>query len=187
MRLAQKMESAALTNYSPGLHIWERHLYDSNQPWASISKRILLSGLLGFSILGPGSAWANSKFLNVQGTLTNSSGSPLTGTQTVTFRLYTSSTVTVSSAVWTESLSITLSTGLFNVALGNVVALDTVPFNQLYYLGIQVSGDSNELSPRQPLGASAYAQGSLGDFNVGNNAVVAGTMTVQGRAFVESQ
>lgn len=167
----------------------------------SSKRRWMLVGMLAFAALAPRSAWASSKFLNVQGTLTDGSGNPLTGNHTVTFRLYTSSTVSVSSAIWTESLSVALSTGVFNVTLGNVTSLDPVLFNQLYYLGIQVSGDSNELSPRQPLGASAYAQGSLGDFNVGNNlvvnssvtttgdvdiggqAVVAGTATVQGSAF----
>jgi microcystin-dependent protein len=171
----------------------------SNRQW-------FLAGVIAFSALSPRSVWANSKFLNVQGALTDSSGNPLTGSKTVTFRLYTSSTAAVASAFWSESLSITLSSGLFNVPLGNVTSLDSSAFNQLYYLGIQVAGDANELSPRQPLGASAYAQGSLGNFNVGNNllagssvtavtimtsgdadiggqAVISGSMTVQGNAF----
>lgn len=149
----------------------------------TISKRILLLGLLGLSILCSKSVWASSKFINVQGKLTDTSGNPLTGSQTITFRLYTSSSAAVASAIWTESQTITLSTGLFNVALGTVTALDPLTFNQLYYLGIQVAGDANELSPRQQLGASAYAQGSLGNFNVGNNLVIGGTTTIQGSAF----
>lgn len=111
--------------------------------------------------------WAGSKFINVQGKLTDSFGTPLTGEQTITFRLYESSSDAVGAAIWSESRTVTLSTGLFNVALGTVTALDSLSFSQLYYLGIQVAGDSNELSPRQQLGASAYAQGSLGNFIVG--------------------
>jgi hypothetical protein len=146
---------------------------------------ISLSGLLVFfSVIGSGPAWANSKFLNVQGKLTDNSGNPLTGNQTVTFRLYTSSAG--ASAIWTESQTVTLSTGLFNVALGSVTALDSLSFNQLYYLGIQVAGDANELSPRQQLGASAYAQGSLGDFNVGGGLVVGSTATVVGTLVASS-
>ena len=150
----------------------------------NIPKRFwILAGILSLSALAPRSIWANSKFLNVQGLLTNSSGSPLTGTQTVTFRLYTSSTASVGSAVWSESDSVSLSTGIFNLTLGSTTALDPLSFSQLYYLGIQVAGDSNELSPRQALGASAYAQGSMGAFNIGGQAVIVGTMTVQGNAF----
>lgn len=135
------------------------------------------------SALSPGLTFASGKFLNVQGKLTDNSGNPLTGTQTVTFRLYTSSTAAVGSAIWTESQAVTLSTGLFNVALGTITALDSLSFDQLYYLGIQVAGDANELSPRQPLGASAYAQGSLGSFTVGSDLVVNSSVTVLGNGF----
>lgn len=136
-----------------------------------------LAGILVASIMAPGAAWANSKFINVQGRLTDTAGAPLTGTQTVTFRLYTSSYAAVGSAIWTESQSVALSSGLFNVKLGSVTALDALPFTQTYYLGIQVAGDANELSPRQQLGASAYAQGSVGEFNAGGNVGVAGSVT----------
>lgn len=142
-------------------------------------------GVLAVLLLCTASVSANSKFLNVQGKLTDNSGSPLTGTQTVTFRLYVSSTA--GSAIWTESQAVALSTGLFNVSLGSVTALDSLPFTQLYYLGIQVAGDSNELSPRQPLGASAYAQGSLGDFNAGNNFVAGGSVATNGSAWIGAQ
>jgi hypothetical protein len=137
----------------------------------------LLAGLVFASLAAPGSSWAASKFLNIQGKLTDSAGTPLTGTQTVTYRLYTSSFASVGSAIWTESQAVALSSGLFNVKLGSVTTLDSLPFTQAYYLGIQVAGDANELSPRQQLGASAYAQGSLGDFNVGGNLGVSGSVT----------
>lgn len=152
----------------------------------NISRRHLsvIAGIV-FSLIGPGSAWANTKFLNVQGRLTDTSGNPLTGSQTVTFRLYTSSTG--GSASWTESQAVVLSTGLFNVALGSVTTLDSLSFDQLYYLGIQVAGDGSELSPRQQLGASAYAQGSLGNFNVGNNLVVSSSITANGPVWIGGQ
>lgn len=149
------------------------------------SRNYLIGGTLLVLLFNTVSVWANSKFLNVQGKLTDSSGAPLTGSQTVTFRLYTSSTS--GSAIWTESQSVILSTGLFNVTLGSVTALDSLPFTQAYYLGIQVAGDSDELSPRQPLGASAYAQGSLGDFNVGNNFVAGGSVTANGSSWIGAQ
>jgi hypothetical protein len=128
-----------------------------------------------FLAFTPGLAWANSKFLNVQGKLTDAAGNPLTGSQTVTFRLYTSSIS--GSTAWTESQSVSLSTGLFNVTLGSTTSLDSLAFNQVYYLGIQVAGDANELTPRQQLGAAAYALGSLGSFSVGNDLAVGSSIT----------
>ncbi|MBI5200449.1 MAG: hypothetical protein HY925_02585 [Elusimicrobia bacterium] len=137
----------------------------------------MVVGLLNLSMCLPAPASASSKYLNVQGRLVDSSGAPLTGSQTITFRLYTSSTASVGSAIWTESQAVTLSSGLFNVTLGTVTALDGLSFLQPYFLGIQVAGDADEQSPRQVLGASAYAQASLGDFNVGGNLGVAGSVT----------
>jgi len=136
---------------------------------------------------------ASNKLINVQGKLMDSTGKPLGGPAsppvTVIFRLYTSPNPNVvtsgscpkvcgqvtTGCVWTESQSFnTTSIGLFNVAIGNVCSLDPIPFNTPYYLGIQVAGDNNELTPRQLLGASAYALGSLGDFNVQGNLFIQG-------------
>jgi hypothetical protein len=115
-------------------------------------------------MLASAPVWAGSKVINVQGKLTNASGNALTN-PTVTFRLYT--VPTGGSAVWSNTLAVTTSNGLFNVPLqGGTPSLDTLVFNVPYYLGMQVSGDTNELSPRQLLGASAYALGSLGNFDV---------------------
>ena len=49
-------------------------------------RSIFLVGATVFTLMASGSAWASSKFLNVQGKLTDTSGNPLAGTQTVTFR-----------------------------------------------------------------------------------------------------
>lgn len=152
------------------------------------SRSHAFSALLFALLFIPIAVRAGDKQLNIQGKLTDTSGTPLTGSQTVTFRLYTSSTASTGSAIWTESQSLSLSSGLFNASLGTSTTMDSIPFNQTYYLGIQVAGDANELTPRQILGASAYAQGSLGNFNAGGavlaagQGVIAGTMTVQGSA-----
>src|SRR5579864_4117762 len=127
---------------------------------------------------GVGYAWAGGKLLNVQGKLTNSGGTALSGNYTITFRMYANLADPIANAIWMESQTLNVSSGSFNVTLGNVTALDSIPFNKAYYLGMQVSGDSNELSPRQLLGASAYALGSLGDFNVYGNIMSSGSITV---------
>ncbi len=119
--------------------------------------------LLAFVVRG----FSGDKLINVQGRLSDSQNNPLSGNRAVTFRLYNSTADPVAARVWEDSMSVNFSSGIFNVALGKGTnSLDATPFNKLYYLGIQVSGDANEMKPRQLLGASAYSLGSLGDFNV---------------------
>jgi len=128
-----------------------------------LRQTVKLIGLISLLCIGFRPAWAGNKLMNVQGKLTDGSGTALTGTYVVTFRLYTS--LAGSTTVWSDNLSVSVSTGLFNVTLGTSTSMDAVAFNTPYYLGLQVAGDANELSPRQLLGASAYALGSLGNFN----------------------
>jgi hypothetical protein len=144
--------------------------------------------VLTFVLLCSSISWSGDKLINVQGKLTDSGGTPLTGTQTVTFRLYTSLTGSTTAAFWTETKSISLATGgLFNVTLGTAAAssLDSYQFNSPFYLGLQVAGDANELTPRQLLGASGYALGSLGNFDVADG-ITASTMSITGAATVGS-
>ncbi len=127
-------------------------------------------------------AWAGNKLINVQGKITDNTGKLLSGAITVTFRMYRNVNDPLGSAVWVESQGFNAVNGLFNVTLGSTTSLDTLPFNTPYYLGMQVAGDANELTPRQLLGASAYALGSLGDFNVKGNLVVNQNITVSSGA-----
>lgn len=142
--------------------------------FSAICLFLLVSGFL------PSLSWANTELINVQGKLTDNAGNPLSGNYGITFRMYANLTDPTTSAIWTEIKSVTVSTGLFNVTLGTTTSFDTTPFNASYYLGMQVAGDSNELSPRQLLGASAYALGSLGNFDVKNTLTVS-TITVTNR------
>src|SRR5258708_4464474 len=109
-------------------------------------------------------ARSGSNVINVQGKLTDINGNLLTSTSPVlTFRLYQNSTDPVSANVWQDTFVVNLTSGLFNIALGAYhISLDTVAFNVPLYVGIQVAGDSQEMS-RQLLGASAYALGSVGN------------------------
>lgn len=118
------------------------------------------------------SVWAGARKVYVQGKLTDSGGTPLSGAQTVTFKLYDAATA--GTMVWTSGvLSVTpTSGGLFNVPLQDgTPSLDTVSFDKPYYVGITVGGDP-EMTPRQEMGASALASGSSGDFQVSNNLTV---------------
>jgi hypothetical protein len=92
--------------------------------------------------------------LSYQGMLTGNGGETLEdGMYTMHFNLYSESDP--SSPLWSETQSITVVNGIFNVILGAVNTLD-LPFDEQYYLGIAI-GDDAELSPRIALTSSAYS------------------------------
>ncbi len=93
--------------------------------------------------------------ISYQGRLTDGSGHPLTGTHTVTFRLYNAPTG--GTALWTETHTVTLnSEGLFSVLLGRITAFPpSLDFSESYWLGISIDGGSEIC--RYRLGASPYA------------------------------
>lgn len=90
--------------------------------------------------------------INYQGYLTNPAGAPLTGTYSMVFSLCDAATA--GTCPWTETQSVTIDKGIFNVSLGAVTSL-TLTFNIPYYLDIQVNGE--QMSARQPLTSVGYA------------------------------
>ena len=89
--------------------------------------------------------------INYQGKLTdNLNASVADGNYTMVFSLYTSSTGGV--ALWTETQTITATSGLFSTMLGSVTPISSVDFNQTLYLGVKVGADP-EMTPRKILGA----------------------------------
>ncbi len=91
--------------------------------------------------------------LSFQGFLTDDMGNPIDSTGlSITFNLYKGTT-----SIWMETQSVDVDSGVFNVYLGAVTAMDTVAFNQAIDLGIKVGADP-EMSPRTPLAAAAYAK-----------------------------
>ena len=138
-------------------------------------KRLMMFCVSMFVVLAvqlPVSA-TNNKLINYQGKLTNIGGTALDGTYDVTFKLYTLSSG--GTAVWGgETHTLQISGGLINVMLGSSASLDSIPFNTQYYLSIQVSGDTNELT-RQPLSQAAYANGSMGDFDSHGRVIISTT------------
>jgi hypothetical protein len=119
-----------------------------------ISRRFLLIMVLlcfGLGVI----CYAIPQRINYQGVLKNKATGQILpdGSYGVTFRLYTASTG--GSAVWTESATVTISNGILNYQLGSAVAL-ALSFDASYYLGVQVSGDS-EMSPRERLTSVGYA------------------------------
>jgi hypothetical protein len=86
--------------------------------------------------------------INFQGKLVNPDGTNVTdGTYSIVFSIY--NVPSSGSAVWTETQSVTLSHGIFQVNLGSVSSLPgSVDFNtDNIYLGIKVGSDA-EMTPR---------------------------------------
>ena len=96
--------------------------------------------------------------LSYQGILTDAGGVAVSnGDYDLHFALYLAATG--GSAAWTESQTVTVNNGVFNVLLGEVNPL-TLPFDVPYWLGITV-GTGSEMTPRIELTASAYSLNAL--------------------------
>src|SRR3990167_4427166 len=89
---------------------------------------------------------------NINGKLTDTTNSPLSGTYTFNFSIY--SAATGGTHLWTSNaMSVTTdSNGIYSVILSNV----NLEFADQYYLGIKVGSDA-EMSPRLNLTSSPYA------------------------------
>ena len=99
-----------------------------------------------------GIALAIPQTFNINGKLTDTTNSPLSGTYTFNFSIY--SAATGGTHLWTSNaMSVTTdSNGIYSVILSNV----NLEFADQYYLGIKVGSDA-EMSPRLNLTSSPYA------------------------------
>ena len=83
--------------------------------------------------------------INYQGKLADEEGNPIDGTKSITFRIYDASSN--GSLLWSETQSVTIYKGIFNILLGAAANLD-LTFDRPYYLALKVESDS-EMTPRQ--------------------------------------
>jgi len=94
------------------------------------------------------------EIISYQGLLSDSEGNPVeNGSYDLTFRLFEAQNA--GEAVWSESQSVFIINGIFNVLLGSVTDL-SIPFDRQYWLGISVE-NGDELEPRIPLTSTAYS------------------------------
>ena len=91
--------------------------------------------------------------INYQGYLTATGGTPVNATVSMALKIYDVSTG--GAALYTETQMVTVTNGVFNVAIGSVMALP-LPFDVPYWLGIKIGADP-EMTPREELIASPYA------------------------------
>lgn len=106
-------------------------------------------GLFSFSRSNTASAAVGINHqINFQGKLVNLNGTNVTdGSYSVVFSIYNVSTA--GTALWTETQTVTVTQGIFQVNLGSVTVLPgTIDFNtDNIYLGIKVGADA-EMTPR---------------------------------------
>lgn len=113
-----------------------------------------LGALLVSLCLATSAAWALPATLNYQGVLADSAGAPVTGTVTMTFALYDTSSAIV--ALWSEVRDVTVTDGVYSVQLGIDSPLDISLFSgAALYLGVSIGGE--EMQPRAELSAAPFA------------------------------
>ncbi len=94
--------------------------------------------------------------LHHQGRIIDQSGVPLSGTQKITFKLY--SNATAQNEIWREDVSISFQNGYYSVQLGINSPLKVSLFeNKELWLGITVGTGGQELKPRIRLASVPYA------------------------------
>src|SRR3989344_4743166 len=113
-----------------------------NKKWILI---LIVFSLASFTLAIP-------QTFNINGKLTDTTNSPLSGTYTFNFSIYSNSTG--GTHLWTSNaMSVTTdSNGIYSVILNSI----NLNFSDQYYLGIQVESDA-EMSPRLNLTSSPYA------------------------------
>jgi hypothetical protein len=112
----------------------------------------IINGLVVILILSILALAGIPQLINYQGMLTDNSGTPLTGSYNLTFKIWTDTTA--GSSLWTETQNgVQVQDGLFNVILGRLTTLN-LPFDQQYWLEVGVGA---ETMPRIRFTSVGYA------------------------------
>ena len=110
--------------------------------------------------------------LNYQGFLTNPGGTPINASLSMAFKLYTVPTGGV--ALYTETQTVSVNGGVFDVVVGSVTPLN-LAFDVPYYLGVTAGVVDPEMTPRQLVTASPYSLRSANADALALAATVAGS------------
>jgi hypothetical protein len=112
--------------------------------------------------------------LNYQGFLTNPGGAPINASLSMVFKLYT--VPTGGSALYTETHTVSVTGGKFDVVIGSVTPLN-LAFDIPYFLGVS-AGTDPEMTPRQLVTASPYSLRSANADALAPAATIAGSQIV---------
>jgi len=138
-------------------------------------------------LLWAAGAGAIPQEINYQGKLTDPSGKPLTESQSIVFTIY--DTDEGGTDLWTETRTVPVSKGIFNVILGEKTPIPTEVFNgDERWLGIKVGSDA-EMTPRAKIvsvgnafhanTADSIGGQSLSDFVLKSGDTMGGPLTVE--------
>ena len=112
----------------------------------------LISFLLALSFLSYAQV---PQMINYQGMLSDAGGNPISGDYSVVFKIY--SAETGGTVLWSETQTVTVTDGLFDVLLGSTTAIQYSVFDGGdKYLALKIGSDS-EMSPRKRLVSVGYS------------------------------
>lgn len=118
-------------------------------------------------IPSPGAAAVPQK-MNFQGRLTDISGVSITGSESILFSIWDA--VTSGNSLWSETQTVQISSGIYNVSLGDVAAISSTVFSAAdRWIEVKVGSDS-PMTPRIKLQTVPYAHiASHSNFSTGNS------------------
>ena len=98
-------------------------------------------------------SYAVSPYVNYQGMLSDSEGTPLNGTLPMTFRIFDDPTSTsAADKLWEETRAgVDVQDGVYSVYLGSVASFDTAQESKTGEFWLEVEVDGEILGPRQPI------------------------------------
>jgi hypothetical protein len=155
---------------------------------STISRIIMLISLISTFTLSPFAHAQVPQVINYQGVLYDSNGKLVDdGYYNIQISLYSDESSDY--ANWTETQSILVINGIFNVLLGSEMPLD-IFFDRPYWLGVTV-GDDDEATPRILLTPSAYSMvaqsvvdGSINGKSLSPDISITTSETIQAGAFI---
>ncbi len=114
---------------------------------------VLFSAIVG--ITNPTAAADQPRLISYQGVLNSASGVPIAGSVSFAFAIYEAATG--GAALWSESQTLSVVNGVFNVQLGAVSSLPLSLFaRDVLYLGIRAGADQ-EMVPRQRMTSTPFS------------------------------
>ena len=111
----------------------------------------------GINSVSESNSAPTSTYFSYQGQLLDNNNNPITGSRSMTFKLYDTLDLDTGTLCWSETQSVSVQGGVFNVLLGSVNEIDmTDPcFANDVYLELTI--DSTRLDPRQLLTSNVHA------------------------------
>ena len=121
-----------------------------------MKRACIVSLTLGALLLTAGPSVADVPLeMPIQGVLRDNAGNLTDGTFDVTFALY--DVEEDGASLWSETVPVTVSAGIFSARLGTVEALDPALFAASPGLFLGMAVDADPELPRRPLGTTGYA------------------------------